>query len=626
MMLPATPQHLDIVEERLKLSQALLNATASMARSTEPSIVFRAICDSLVQATPRIKLAWMILGDLDAHILHPEYAVGPAAVYAEAIQITRNPAQAEHCPVREAIQRWKAVSQGIPDGQGPVNAAGLQSVMSLPVGKAENTLAGVVTLYADVPEYFDAIGGDLFTAFVHLANASLEQAALLNNLTHLASHDLLTGILNRRGIQECMERELARSERRKLAFSVILFDIDRFKLVNDRLGHKEGDIVLRGVADAARRVLRNEDYIGRWGGEEFICVAPETDREGAMHLAERIRSNIKDTPIAVSSGEINATVSLGLVTYPHDGESLDKLVATADSALYQAKRAGRDRSVSASLVQQHIHSMGNMLDQALREQRIVPAYQPIVELATGKVVAEETLARLVTPEGDVVPAVDFIEAAHQLQLLHRIDHAILLQAFSHCVVGLQTGMNQLNHFVNISADLLRHRDLVENTLSAAREHCSACGDAIGDTKPMIIEITERELLVDIDNARELLQPFIDFGLRLALDDFGSGYSSYQYLADLPVHFIKIDGALVRRLNEPKVRAILQGIQDTADALGIITLAEFIENTETESILRDIGVHWGQGYYYGKPTIISHQGLSCGNANPCMNGTAKVREG
>ncbi|WP_096366807.1 putative bifunctional diguanylate cyclase/phosphodiesterase [Thiohalobacter thiocyanaticus] len=599
---------IDSVDERLRLSRALLTATAGMMRSTDPAMMFRAICDALPAASPRIQLAWLVLGELDTPILHPEYAVGPAAVYAEAVQVPRSPQAAEHCPVRDAIRRWEAVSGNIPASGGAAGAAGLRSLLALPLGRAGNGLNGLIVLYADWPDYFEQVGMALFQAFVHLGNASLEQAALLNNLTHLATHDLLTGVLNRRGIQESMERELARSQRRQLPFSVLLFDIDRFKLVNDRLGHREGDIVLRCVADAARAVLRNEDYLGRWGGEEFICLMPETDCETALTLAERIRRAVRETPIAVSSGELQATVSVGVASYPGDGESLDKLIATADSALYQAKRSGRDRVVCASRVEQHVHSLGNMLDAALRERRIVAAYQPIVDLATGEVVAEETLARLITPDGDIIPAGDFIEAAQQLQLLHRIDHTILMQAFSHCVTGLKTGMNRLNHFVNISADLLRHRELVEEILAAACEHCRGCGDAIGDTKPMIIEITERELLADIDQARELLLPFTEFGLRLALDDFGSGYSSYQYLADLPVQFIKIDGSLVQRVSEPKVRAILEGIQGMAEQLGVITLAEFIETAETEARLREIGIHWGQGYYYGKPTIISSQGL------------------
>jgi diguanylate cyclase (GGDEF)-like protein len=632
-----TPIKLDIVSERYLLSQALLSATASMARCAEPGEVLRAICHAFATASDHIKLAWMRLGGLDREILRPEYAEGAAAVYAGDLQISRNPVRGEcpemdalecgdtvsggitpqACPVLEAIESWTAASGEFSPTDGRVNKFGLCSVVALPVGPRSTELSAVVALYSDLPGYFDRVGTEFFAAFMHLANSSLEQCNLLRNLTHMASHDVLTGLMNRRGTQECMEHELARSVRKERPLSILLFDIDRFKLVNDRLGHKEGDVVLKAVAEAAHSMLRGEDYFGRWGGEEFICVLPDATRGDAMALAERMRKSIAHTQVEAPSGVIGATASFGVSTFPHDGDSIDKLIAAADAALYQAKHAGRDRCVSAEAVQQDIYSIGNMLDSALSENRIVPAYQPIVDLATGKVVAEETLARMITPDGQVVEAGRFIAAASQLQLLHRIDQAIVMQAFSHCVVGLQSGMNRLDHFINISADLLRHSELVDEMLQAARKHCSGCGGLIGDVKPMIIEITERELLADIDTARDMLMPFINFGLRLALDDFGSGYSSYQYLADLPIDFLKIDGTLVRRINEPKVRAIVQGIQDTANALNITTLAEFVENARTEAILREIGVHWAQGYYYGKPAIVHQHGFPLAPGRQCL---------
>ena len=129
-----------------------------------------------------------------------------------------------------------------------------------------------------------------------------------------------------------------------------------------------------------------------------------------------------------------------------------------------------------------------------------------------------------------------------------------------------------------------------------------CGDLIGPLKPIVIEVTERELLDDLPAARNMLQPFLDFGMRLALDDFGSGYSSYKYLADLPFSFLKIEGSLIRRVTEPRIRTIVQGIQRTAADLGLISLAEYIENEQIADIVREIGVDWGQGYHFGKPSL------------------------
>jgi diguanylate cyclase (GGDEF)-like protein len=630
---------LAITNERYQLSQALLAATASLANCTEPEGVLRAICDSFAASSPHIKLAWMRLGNLEADVLQPQYAVGPAARYAQGVQVFSKLERAD-CPVGHALARWETVAADVTQDCCPVLVAvdcakrleaenshdpccsgkpGVLSVVGLPVGRKHGRLSGVVALYADQPGYFEAVGTAFFSAFIHLANASLEQCALLGNLKHRASHDALTGVLNRRGTRDCMENELARSVGETRSFSVLLFDVDRFKLVNDRLGHEEGDRVLDGVADTAGRLLRDEDHFGRWGGEEFICVLPEVNREEAMVVAERMRRAIRGTPVPVASGSINVTVSFGVSGFPQDGSSVDKLIAAADAALYQAKQSGRDRCISAELVQQDVFSIGNRLDAALTEQRILPAYQPIVDLTTGKVVAEETLARLISPSGEVIDAGRFIAAASQLQLLHRIDQAIVMQAFTHCAVGMQSGASRIDHFINVSADLLRHTEIVQEMLDAARRYCSGCGELIGDVKPMVIEITERELLSDINAARELLMPFTEFGLRLALDDFGSGYSSYQYLADLPIDFLKIDGSLIKRVNEPKVRAIVQGIQDTASTLGIITVAEFIEDAATESILKEIGVDWGQGYYYGKPAVECQQAGAAAPLPNCRRG-------
>lgn len=616
-------EEFDVTAERHALGQALLAATASTAGHQEADVILRAVCDALVTSSEHVKLAWTIVGNLDVEILHPEYAAGPLAGYAELVQIGVDPA-VEYCPVRDAVNRRETVTRDIAPGQGPLGDFGVRSVVSLPVGNHRDSCSGIVTLYADHPGYFDLVGTALFSAFIHLANASLNQGMLLSELTHMATHDQLTGLLNRRGIHETLKQELSRSIRNGKPFSIILLDIDRFKLINDRFGHQQGDAVLKAVADMVRDTLRLEDRQGRWGGEEFICIVPEADRKQVFVTSERIRYRIKDTPIAVATSKLNVTSSFGTATCPDDGNSLDKLVAAADAALYQAKRAGRDRSICAHTVQHDVHRIGNMLEDAIEEGRIVPAYQPIVDLRTGEVIAEETLARLITTTGEIIPAAQFIEAAHQLQLLHRIDQAIVKQAFSHCVTGLTTGINRLNHFVNISADLLRHRELVDDMLETARMHCGACGALVGDVKPMIIEITERELLTDIQTARALLEPFIEFGMRLALDDFGSGYSSYQYLADLPVQFLKIDGELIKRLREPKVRAIVQGIQDTAKALEITTVAEYVEDGETEAVLKEIGIDWGQGYYYGKPTLVNYPGpASCLQARKHLNATGNT---
>jgi len=415
------------------------------------------------------------------------------------------------------------------------------------------------------------------------------------------TRDSLTGLHDRAGFRALLDAEHHRSTRHKRPFGLILFDIDRFKVVNYGYGEQFGDALLRGLPEIAGRILQSSDILGRWGGQEFLCLLPDSDKTRTEAVAGAMRKAIEAADPSSSELGLRVTASFATANYPEDGDTIDRLLAALGAALHQAKAGGRNRVVAAGTVKAQLYGLGRTLSQALREGRIVPAYQPIVDLKSGEIVAEEALARIVTPGQHAIPACAFIDAARELQLTYEIDRAVVLQTFARCASGLRQHRS-CTHFVNISANLLRHPDVVAELLGEALRTCTSCAELIGPVKPLVIEVTERELIYDIETARRLLKPFIDFGLRLALDDFGSGYSSFTYLADLPFSFLKIEGALIRRVREPRVRTIVHGIQRTAAELGLTTLAEFIEDAETAAIVRDLGIDWGQGYYFGKPEI------------------------
>lgn len=412
--------------------------------------------------------------------------------------------------------------------------------------------------------------------------------------------DQLTGLLNRAALHELMEAELGRATKKGTSLALILFDIDRFKLINYGYGDLHGDLVLQEVADLAEKKLPSH-YLGRWSGQQFLCVLPQADGDDAATLAEDLRERIQRLILPIDGHSLRISASFGVACFPQDGDLVRTLLAAAEAALYHAKESGRNRVVPAQALKQQIFGMGTVLDAALRENRVVPAYQPIVDLKNGQVVAEEALARIVTRDGRLLEAEDFIEVARQLQLTYKVDQAVISSTISRCMASLDDGPPRL-HFVNISGNLLRNPDVVQELLRSVRENCEACADRIGTQNPLVIEITEREFLGDIKKAREMLRPFLDFGLRLALDDFGSGYSSFQYLADLPFSFLKIEGSLIQRVREPKVKAIVQGIQNTAADLGLTTLAECVESAEIADAVRAIGVDWAQGYHYDRPSL------------------------
>ncbi len=407
--------------------------------------------------------------------------------------------------------------------------------------------------------------------------------------------------MNRNELQHTLDATWARGENYGTPFGLILFSIDRFKLVNGRFGHHLADAVLKLVVKIARATLRNHGAVGRWAGDEFLCILPDTQAGDVVNIAENLRAAIASTAFPVSANLVNITASFGAATYPDNGSEVRTLLMAADEALHHAKQTGRNRVVDAGKLLHHSLQMGDVLDTALREERVMPAYQPIIDLASGNVVAEEALARIVTTDGHTIAAEEFMQVASQFQLTHKIDCTVVLSALDR-YLSQPVSDNPILHFVNISGDLLRHPDMFKELLDSVKWLRN--GQDATDTKhfPLVIEITERELLGNPDVTRQMLAPFIELGARLALDDFGSGYSSFQYLADLPISFLKLDGRFSQRITEPKVRAIVRGIQNTANELGLTTLAEHVESEQEADMMREIGVHWAQGHLYGQARL------------------------
>lgn len=572
----------ELLRERDAVSRGLLAASARLAEAVDPTAVLHGTCDALASVSPHIRLACLYLGDPDQPGARPDYSAGPAEAAGEVLWWGGGPR------VRAA-----------PLSAGETTA--LKSSLVLPLSAGGGREQTSVVLYADEVDYFRWVGPESFLAFAQLGRVALEQVSLRKDLQDLATVDALTGLLNRSALQRILEREHARAQRSGRPYALVLFDIDQFKNVNDTYGHTVGDKALVNVAQIARRSLREGDWLGRWGGDEFLCVLPDADSERGLAIAERLRAQVAEQPVESDGYLVPVSVSVGLAHFPQAGERLDKVLTGADAALYGAKRRGRNRVVSSGREERGLYSVAGQLEAALQGGRVQPAYQPIVELDSGRVVGEEAFARILTEEGGLLEAAGFIPAASQLRLVRRIDNHVIRQALARSQEQASHGTT-LAHFVNISADLLRHPELVKDLaprLSRRRESDEAAN------RPLVIEIREWEFLNNAREVRRILAPFLDYGMKLAIDDFGSGYSSFQYLTDLPVSFVKIDGELVRRAtSERRVRMILRCMRDIADELELITLAEWVEDQPTAEVLRDIGIQWAQGYYFGRPQLQS----------------------
>ena len=598
-------------QEKVLIYKALLTATTSLAQGNSPDEILKTACDALVSSSEHICLAWMYLGNPDNETISPSYSVGRQSEYTENLIIDRSP-EAMKGPARRSLAMNKPILLDVKSDptygiwRKRAIQYGLQETLTLPIGSVEDTYRGLIVIFADISKYFEQIGIEAFVAFSQLASVALNQANLKIKLEEMASIDLTTKLLNRRALTEIIHREHAQTKRTENSFSLLLIDLDRFKLINDNYGHEMGDKILSGVSAILKDALRSCDWIGRWGGEEFLAVLPDSDEETAQTIAERLREEIDQFSIQLNGQKIKVTISIGISSHPQDGGTPDFLIRAADAALYEAKKTGRNRVVAAK-EKHEIYSIASKINNAIENNRMVPAYQAIVDLQTRQTVAEEALARMIDETGKPIEAIEFISAATALQLTHLIDFQIIKQTIGRCAVNMATGGERIAHFVNLSGDLLLHQDVVHELFDEAKAACLNCAIDPNSTKPIVLEITERQLLGDMNAVKAKLAPFLDFGMRLAVDDFGSGYSSFQYLAELPVSFLKIEGSLIKQINDKRIRQIIKRINDIAKDLGLITIAEFVENADTADILCDIGIDWAQGYFFGRPVLSFPQG-------------------
>jgi diguanylate cyclase (GGDEF)-like protein len=341
-------KELDALHESHSVMKALLGASTRLMSGASFDDVILRVCESVVGATHHIRLAWFWHGPPDPPVIRPLVSAGPARSYAENLVINRNlltrlgPAYQALLSNQSEVTR---VFQSSP--YGPWRRAsrqfGFEVTIAIPVRTPDPGSRGILVFYADDRNYFGTVGVEPFEAFAHLSEVALAQVDSRAKLAHFASTDLLTGQFNRRAMSDLMAKMAQRSFDGPAAVeSVVMIDIDRFKTINDTYGHDAGDRVLAQVAHCIKLSLRDHDVLSRWGGEEFLAVLPGADREAAMMISERLRSNIAAMRIEVENGEVSVTCSVGVASSSNGQSSLRALLRMADAALYDAKQLGRN--------------------------------------------------------------------------------------------------------------------------------------------------------------------------------------------------------------------------------------------------------------------------------------------
>jgi len=410
----------------------------------------------------------------------------------------------------------------------------------------------------------------------------------------LARRDTLTGLHNRRHLNETMAEEIMAANASADGFALFLLDLDRFKPVNDLFGHAAGDQVLKQVGERVSSLADKASCIARIGGDEFAILMPrETSREEASLLAEKILGCF-EAPFDLGGKPVRLGASVGIAFYPSAGDDAEALFRHADVALYNAKRQGRNRfCLYAEEMEDSVRDIDSLaldIKRGLREKEFIPYFQPIVDLRSGRVVGMEVLARWQHPVHGLMEPTAFISVAETLHIVGDVTFQVMRAA---CAEALNWD-NRLFLAFNFSQSQLRDPWLPERILALITE--------TGFPASRIeVEITENSLIEDIDDARAILMSLKNQGMRISLDDFGTGYSSLIHLRDLPLDKIKIDRSFVTSLRSDIGSAkIVSAILGLVTSLGLPTVAEGIETEDVARILTDLGCAYGQGYYYSVP--------------------------
>jgi diguanylate cyclase (GGDEF)-like protein len=415
-------------------------------------------------------------------------------------------------------------------------------------------------------------------------------------LEHAANYDELTGHFNRKRLREALDHIVASSLRSGSAGAYLAVGIDKLTAVNDALGYEAADAVIVAVGQRLDRCLRVSDVIGRVGGDRFGIVLANCAEEHIAVAAEKILTSVSHAPIMTATGPVYVTVSIGSASFPDQAKTSYEVMTRAETALAEAKRAGRNCYIPYRLSeeQRRQHRMGMALGErvqrALREDRLVFAYQPVVDADSGAVDYYECLLRMTGEDGSVIAANEFVPVIEQLGFIRIIDRYVLERAVSevsaHPAIRLGLNISGLTatdySWLRAITSLLKGRPEIANRL--------------------VVEITETAALHDIEESARFVGALRELGCRIALDDFGAGFTSLRHLQALAVDTVKIDGSFVRNLGQNYDNQIfLRHLVGLANGLGLTTVAECVETAHEAAILRREGVGFLQGYYFGRPT-------------------------
>ena len=432
-----------------------------------------------------------------------------------------------------------------------------------------------------------------------ISRDTTERRRAERQLTHLANHDPLTNLFNRRRFEEELDLQLARSRRDHTESAVLFLDLDHFKDVNDSEGHRTGDQLLQKVGRSLREGLRDVDVVARLGGDEFTAMLVNTNAAEAQRSADKILKSLAQDSFEMGGRVFKITGSIGIAMLPRHGNSAAELLSAADLAMYHAKEMGRNAACvfpEQDDLQSQVSARVDWrmrISAALEEDRFRLYAQPILDLKTNTVTQHELLLRMLDQSGGVTEAGAFVETAERFGLIQAIDRWAVGQAIELLASCAKWNLD-ISLEVNISGKAFADDELL-GILRRGFEETQA------NPEKLIIEVTETAAIEDMQRAQTFVSDLKQIGCRFALDDFGAGFSSFHQLRQLDVDYLKIDGSFIKNLpGDPVGQHIVKAIVEMARALNKMTIAEYVTDDATLELVRQIGVDYAQGHAVGFP--------------------------
>lgn len=429
-----------------------------------------------------------------------------------------------------------------------------------------------------------------------------EEQRALKRIEYLAMHDTLTDLPNRHAMQRSLDQAMVSGGLGALMF----LDIDHFKYVNDNFGHRTGDSIITGIGGVLREAMHGTNgELYRIGGDEFAIHLPNALRKEAVETAEHALTAIRHFQFQASKGKMiaNLSASIGIALYPFHGNELPTLLSNVDIAMYQAKDLGRNRLAlfdqeSGALRDTHkrVHWAKKLRD-ALDDDRLVLFAQPVVRLSDNRVMHHEVLLRILDDNGAFVGPGNFIEIAETLGVIQEIDLRVVEKVLDYIEANGLAG-KKIRYFVNLSRVSISNQAWVDRFMKLLAAHCTC-------PNQLVFEITETAALSEIDVTLNFIRRLREMGCRFALDDFGAGFSSFYYLKQFNVDYLKIDGGFVRDLvGDAGSRLFVKALNDVAQGLNKQVIAEWVEEAEVRDLLIQMGTHYGQGFLFQKPQLLT----------------------